>query len=468
MKKIAVLLWMIVLAISASAQQFSWPPQTYPSSVPYKVSEEVNYYWSIEQITCIGKGNGGYKFRIKGTAGHDFESNKTVDMFYIVSNNRLVTAGSYFFPKVSKGQKFSFEVVSAFSGYTPADFQGFFIHDKWLSIPKERTSQSSLGTTQNNAIIKLTPEQMTRWRGEGLYGNVKNVTDDKGTSLTFNSIGNIIRYQEGDYTTSYSYTSPRQYTDAGGGFKYEIVFTDSTRKEFDKSPCGPTDEFTFDSQCRVIKHSYFECHGDTKKYFYRDSEKLPFKMTAEARFETGEDFATYIFQYLNVDTHGNWTKRKVTKTIKSVEYSDNGKNKVINSAPETSFETRIITYYPEAATASTAVATRTSQSPSFVGGQAAMKKFFADNAHPRKPAIATAGYGEVIVEFTVNESGEVSSAKLKGRVSVSMDEEALRLVNMMPKWNPGLTDGQPAKMKVQVGLRFFPNQAFRYIKAMLD
>ena len=113
-------------------------------------------------------------------------------------------------------------------------------------------------------------------------------------------------------------------------------------------------------------------------------------------------------------------------------------------------------------------ATGPSRAPVYVGGQTAMKKFFADNANPRKPAIATAGYGEVIVEFTVTESGEVTNAKLKARVSVSMDEEALRLVRMMPKWNPGVINGEPVKMNVQVGLRFFPNQAFRYIKTIVN
>lgn len=104
--------------------------------------------------------------------------------------------------------------------------------------------------------------------------------------------------------------------------------------------------------------------------------------------------------------------------------------------------------------------------PEFVGGQEAMKEFFNRNAKPQKPAIASAGQGEVIIEFTVTETGEIENVKLKARVLVSADEEALRLVNMMPKWNPGLVDGQPATMKVQVGLRFFPKKEFRFIKAM--
>lgn len=473
MRKLVVLLWMIVLTMGVSAQQFSWPPRTYPMSVPCNASVEVSYYLGAPKVTCIGKGNGGYKFRISGVGKHDLASTN-MDMFYIVPNSRIVTAGSYFFPQITEGQKYSLEVVSAFSGYTPSGFKGFFIHDKWLTVPKESTSNDESVKVQDDSGTKLTPEQMTRWKGEGLYGNVKNVTYDNGKSLTFNSNGNIISYREGDYASSYIYTSPKQYTNDDGSVKYDIVFTDSTRKEFDKEPCGPTDEFTFDSRCRVIKYSYFECHGYTRKYFYKDIYKHPFKMTSEYFEETGEGITTDIFEYLSVDTHGNWTKRKVTSTTITTEYSglDDGKNIVTNSAPETSFETRTITYYPETtdASATTAssgsAATGPSRYPAYVGGQAAMKKFFADNANPRKPAIATAGYGEVIVQFTVTESGEIENADWKGRVLVSIDQEALRLVNMMPKWNPGLINGQPTKMKVQVGLRFFPNQEFRYIKTI--
>lgn len=106
------------------------------------------------------------------------------------------------------------------------------------------------------------------------------------------------------------------------------------------------------------------------------------------------------------------------------------------------------------------------RAPCFVGGEDAMRSFFAQNANPRKPAIASAGYGEVIVEFIVTTDGGIVDAKWRGRVLESLDREALRLVNMMPKWEPGMRNGRPVRMKVQVGLRFYPEQEFRFIKAM--
>lgn len=153
MKKLVVLLWVCLLAITVSAQQFKWPPQSLPLSIPHNVSPEVDYYWGIQRITCIGKASTGYKFRISGIAKHDYDVDRPIDIFYIAPSNRVTMAGAYFFPKVSKGQKFSFDITSASSGYIPAEFKGFFIHDKRLSVPKETSNEEvikAIGKVQIN------------------------------------------------------------------------------------------------------------------------------------------------------------------------------------------------------------------------------------------------------------------------------------------------------------------------------
>lgn len=325
---------------------------------------------------------------------------------------------------------------------------------------------------QNSTVNsgKLKPEQMTGWKAKGLYGNVKTVTDSDGKCTTFNQLGNIISIKwESGHENVYSYTNPYQYTIDGYG-SYKITFADNKRIETNAQEPDFPDCYLFDDLGRVIESKYIIWPSAAKETnTYIGSEKMPSKMTLEHYDEMGTYFFTNIYEYISVDSHGNWTKRKVNATLKTTECDENGKDKVTTES-KTFYETRTITYYPETNTPSSAqpAAVQQNKVPVFVGGQTAMKKFFADNANPRKPAIATAGYGEVIVEFTVTESGEIVNAKLKGRVSVSMDEEALRLVRMMPKWNPGLINGQPTKMNVQVGLRFFPNQAFRYIKTIVN
>ena len=151
MKKLFVLFMMSLLVVAASAQKFSWPPKSFPMKVPFVVSEEVKYYWDVQGVLCTGRGNGGYKFRVLGTANHDFTASRSINFYYISTGNKTTVEGAYYFPKVKKGQQFSFEIVSAFAGYTPTGFQGFYIHDEMLSIPKEERKTEIIDNIQRVA-----------------------------------------------------------------------------------------------------------------------------------------------------------------------------------------------------------------------------------------------------------------------------------------------------------------------------
>ena len=151
MKKLFVLFMMSLLVVAASAQKFSWPPRSFPMKVPFAVSEEVKYYWDVQRVLCTGRGNGGYKFRVLGTANHDFTASRSINFYYISTGNKTTVAGAYYFPKVKKGQQFSFEIVSACAGYTPTGFQGFYIHDEMLSIPKEERKTETIDNMQQVA-----------------------------------------------------------------------------------------------------------------------------------------------------------------------------------------------------------------------------------------------------------------------------------------------------------------------------
>lgn len=137
MKRLSVLLCVIALGVfmvvhTATAQtSFSIPPQSYPAKVPFKCDAGVDRYWHVTSVTCTGRANGGYKFLIKGTAQKTSRS-LSIDLFYLMPGNRLMTAGAYYFPSIEEGKTFSFEIVSAFSGYAPSKFNGFFISSEIL------------------------------------------------------------------------------------------------------------------------------------------------------------------------------------------------------------------------------------------------------------------------------------------------------------------------------------------------
>jgi protein TonB len=53
--------------------------------------------------------------------------------------------------------------------------------------------------------------------------------------------------------------------------------------------------------------------------------------------------------------------------------------------------------------------------------------------------------GRVAVNFVVNEDGSISDVKVVRGIGGGCDEEAKRVVSMMPKWKPGKQNGKPVK-----------------------
>lgn len=60
--------------------------------------------------------------------------------------------------------------------------------------------------------------------------------------------------------------------------------------------------------------------------------------------------------------------------------------------------------------------------------------------YPTK-AIENKIQGRVIVQFVVNKDGSISGAKIVRSVDPDLDKEALRVINSMPQWKPGMQKG---------------------------
>ena len=71
--------------------------------------------------------------------------------------------------------------------------------------------------------------------------------------------------------------------------------------------------------------------------------------------------------------------------------------------------------------------------------------------------------GRVIVTFVVKEDGSISDARVVKSVSPSLDAEGLRVINAMPKWQPGKQNGTPVDVKytVPITFRLDGNEALR-------
>ena len=77
-------------------------------------------------------------------------------------------------------------------------------------------------------------------------------------------------------------------------------------------------------------------------------------------------------------------------------------------------------------------------------------------SHIQYPAVAAENgvQGRVIVKFVVGRDGSVSQAQIVRGVDQALDREALRVVNSMPKWSPGMNNGQPANVWFTLPITF--------------
>jgi protein TonB len=62
--------------------------------------------------------------------------------------------------------------------------------------------------------------------------------------------------------------------------------------------------------------------------------------------------------------------------------------------------------------------------------------------------------GKVVAQFIVNKDGSISDITLVQKVSPELDREALRVLRMMPKWQPGIYHDEPCRTKVCIPIVF--------------
>ena len=92
--------------------------------------------------------------------------------------------------------------------------------------------------------------------------------------------------------------------------------------------------------------------------------------------------------------------------------------------------------------------------PEFPGGQGALLQYLAKSI--KYPVIAQENgiQGRVTCTFVVNKDGSIVDAEVIRGVDPSLDKEALRVINSMPKWSPGKQRGKPVRVKYTVPVTF--------------
>jgi len=97
------------------------------------------------------------------------------------------------------------------------------------------------------------------------------------------------------------------------------------------------------------------------------------------------------------------------------------------------------------------------QWPVFPGGDEARIQFIRENIRYPEAARSARIQGIVFVTFVVEKDGSLTNVGIIRGVDGGLDEEAVRVVESMPKWAPGLKGGQPVRVEFTMPIRFVLN-----------
>ena len=92
--------------------------------------------------------------------------------------------------------------------------------------------------------------------------------------------------------------------------------------------------------------------------------------------------------------------------------------------------------------------------PEYPGGFQALTKFISDNLKYPEDARKNGVQGKVLIEFVVKKDGSIGKVKVIQGVGSECDKEAVRVVKLMPKWQPGTKDGKPVKVKMTIPINY--------------
>lgn len=98
--------------------------------------------------------------------------------------------------------------------------------------------------------------------------------------------------------------------------------------------------------------------------------------------------------------------------------------------------------------------TAVEQQASFPGGQAALMKWLSSNLRYPERAQQNDIQGRVTVQFVVNADGSIEQVTVLKGVDKDLDNEAIRVVKRMPKWQPGKNNGVAVRSYFRLPVTF--------------
>ncbi len=93
---------------------------------------------------------------------------------------------------------------------------------------------------------------------------------------------------------------------------------------------------------------------------------------------------------------------------------------------------------------------------SFPGGINELKKFIASNLHYPASAKENGIIGKVVLQITISDKGEISNVVVQKSIEncKECEEEAIRIVKLMPKWNPAKVRSTTVRSTAKIPVNF--------------
>lgn len=104
--------------------------------------------------------------------------------------------------------------------------------------------------------------------------------------------------------------------------------------------------------------------------------------------------------------------------------------------------------------------------PQFPGGHIALVEYLSKNIKFPKEKEKENVRARVVASFTVDKDGSITDAKIVRSQGEAFDNEALRVINGMPKWIPGTQNGKAVRVKYTLPITFSTTDGNKKIKSV--
>lgn len=104
--------------------------------------------------------------------------------------------------------------------------------------------------------------------------------------------------------------------------------------------------------------------------------------------------------------------------------------------------------------------------PQFPGGHIALVEYLSKNIKFPKSKEKENVQARVVASFTVDKDGSITDAKIVRSQGEAFDNEALRVINGMPKWIPGMQNGKAVSVKYTLPITFSTTDSDKKIKSV--